>query len=217
MSPNPLPPWHRPLPRWGLLALLLAVLPACEEEEGPDPDTRGVMLIGNTRGHSVGVFDEETGDCLSTLVPAGSGGLVAPDAMVFGPDGHLYVASGDTPESSAVLRFDPSSGAFLGDSANGIRRHDVATRRLEATLATNYLGAAVRNAVGGLAFGAEDRLHTVGLDTEPQSGFPGVILRFNGQDNQPLPARGRSGARLVDPTHQLLRPIGVLYQRRPDA
>jgi glucose/arabinose dehydrogenase len=314
--------------------------------------------VGNTQGDNVVIFDEETGDFLATLVPAGSGGLVAPDAMVFGPDGNLYVASGDTAENSAILRFNPRSGAFIdsfaagagltrphglafgpdgllyvssfltdqilrfnggtgefvdifaagsgragglngpsqlvfgpdgllyvttqgsvavngqptfpglpsqvlrfntltrasevfigqptpspsgagyvsllgiafgpdcdvqggacdlfvSDFANGIRRYDLATKALEATMETNYLGAGTRTNLGGLAFGADDRLYTVGFDTAPQSGNPGAILRFNGQNNQPLPAQDKPGARFVDPTTQLVRPIGVLYQRRP--
>lgn len=353
-----LPPLPRPFPRWRLLALLVALLSACDGREGPPPDTRGVLLIGNTQGDNVVVFDEETGDFLATLVPAGSGGLVAPDAMVFGPDGNLYVSSGDTAENSAILRFNPRSGAFIdvfaagagltrpyglafgpdgllyvssfltdqilrfngstgefvdifatgsgqagglngpnflvfgpdgllyvttqgsiavngqptfpglpsqvlrfntltrasevfidqptpspfgagyvsllglsfgpdcdvqggacdlfvSDFANSIRRYDLGTKALEATMETNYLGAGTRTNLGGLAFGAEDRLYTVGFDTAPQSGNPGAILRFNGQNNQPLPAQDKPGARFVDPTQQLVRPIGILYQRRP--
>lgn len=352
-SPQLLPRRHS-FPRWSLLALLAAVSLACggrgiESERS----TRGVLIVGNTLGDNVVVFDEETGDFLATLIPAGSGGLVAPGAMAFGPDGNLYVTSGSTEEDSAVLRFNPRNGEFIdifaagagllrpyglafggdgflyvssylsdqilrfdatsgefvdifaqgsgvagrlngpnqlafgpdgllyvttegsvggqftglpsqvlrfntltrasevfieqpepfpgasfvrlqgiafgpdcevqggvcdvfvSDLANGIRRYDFATRTLKATLATNYLGAATRNSLGGLTFGAEDRLYTVGFDTAPQSGAPGALLRFNGQDNQPLPAPEQTGAVFIEPTPRLVRPISLLYQRRP--
>jgi len=39
-----------------------------------------------------------------------TGGLNGPTAAVFGPDGHLYVASFD---SDSILRYDGSTGAFL--------------------------------------------------------------------------------------------------------
>ncbi|XXF79922.1 hypothetical protein P2318_09290 [Myxococcaceae bacterium GXIMD 01537] len=347
----------RPRSPWSLLALVATLALACEDRENPPPSTRGVLIVGNTQADNVVVFDEETGTFLATLIPAGTGGLKAPDAMVFGPDGNLYVSSGDTLETSAVLRFNPRTGAFIdvfasgggllrpyglafgadgnlyvssfltdqilrfnattgafvdvfasgtgvagglngpnqlvfgpngllyvttegsvavggqatfpglpsqvlrynpltrasevfadqpqpfpgasfvsllglafgpdcdvadgacdlfvSDFANGIRRYDVATRQLEATMETNYLGAATRNALGAITFGANDQLYTVGFDTAPQSGAPGALLRFNGQNNQPLPATGKSGALFVEPTRNLARPIGVLYQRRP--
>jgi DNA-binding beta-propeller fold protein YncE len=317
-----------------------------------------VLLVANTRASDIVVFDEETGALLATLVPAGSGGLVAPEAMVFGPDGYLYVASGDTEEGSAILRYDPRSGRFIdefasggglirprglafgsdgllyvsslltdqllrydattgafvdvfargsgaagglngpsqlrfgpdgllyvttqgsvaiggqptfpglpsqvlrynlltgasevfidqpqvlpdgagyvsllglafgpdcdtpggvcdlfvSDFANGIRRYDVTTRQLEATLPTNYLGTPAQNNLGGLAFGAQERLYSVGFDNKAQGGLTGALLRFNGQTNEPLPSEGKPGALFVEPTPRLVRPIGILYQRRP--
>ncbi len=353
-------PRPRLLRRWSLLPLLLAVLSACtgRGETSTTGETRGVLLVGNTRGDSVVVVDEESGELLATLISAGGGGLVAPDAMVFGPDGFLYIASGDTVDNSAILRFDPRNGNFIdrfasgngllrpsglafgpdnllyvssfltdqllrydattgafvdifargsgragglngpnqlrfgpdgllyvttegtvaiggqptfpglpsqvlrfnlltgalevfadqpqqlpdgagyvslrglefgpsceipggdcdlfvSDFANGIRRYDLSTKQLEATLATNYLGTPAQNNLGGIAFGAQGRLYAVGFDNKQQGGLPGAVLRFHAPTNTPFPAEGKQGALFVGPTNQLVRPIGLLYQRRP--
>lgn len=47
---------------------------------------------------------------------ASGGGLDNPVGLTFGPDGELYVASGETDQ---VLRYDGASGAFLGVFAQG--------------------------------------------------------------------------------------------------
>ena len=43
---------------------------------------------------------------IDAFVPAGSGGLNAPNAMIYGPDGNLYVGSQDIVD--AVLRYEIS-------------------------------------------------------------------------------------------------------------
>jgi sugar lactone lactonase YvrE len=62
-----------------------------------------------------------TGAILGSFVAAGSGGLVNPDGMAFGPDGNLYVLdfAQETTSNLWVLRkYDGTSGASLGTVAS---------------------------------------------------------------------------------------------------
>lgn len=77
------------------------------------------LLVGNTRGNNVVLFDEQNGEFLGDFITAGSGGLIDPDDLNFGPDGNLYVSSGKTSETSAILRYDGKTGKFLDVFASG--------------------------------------------------------------------------------------------------
>lgn len=85
--------------------------------EGTDPPTAWV-LVGNTRGDDVVRIDAATGMVDGPLVASGAGGLYHPDTLLL-RDGMLYVASGDTPETSAILRFDATTGDFIDAFAEG--------------------------------------------------------------------------------------------------
>jgi DNA-binding beta-propeller fold protein YncE len=52
-----------------------------------------------------------SGQTGADFVPAGSGGLINPADLIFGPDGNLYVSSQST--DSAVLKFDGTTGNFI--------------------------------------------------------------------------------------------------------
>ena len=58
---------------------------------------------------TIEVFDVLTRQSLGLLIPPGAGGLSTPFSIAFGPDGNLYVSY-----NFFVNRYDPSSGAFLG-------------------------------------------------------------------------------------------------------
>jgi sugar lactone lactonase YvrE len=61
----------------------------------------------------------QDGKFVKTFIPNGSGGLVLPGGIAFGPDGNLYLANilvdaNFTDTGSTILRFDGKTGAPLG-------------------------------------------------------------------------------------------------------
>ncbi len=80
---------------------------------------KAVLLISNTRGDNVVAFDEENGKFLGEFIKATSGGLDDPDDLNFGPDGNFYVSSGTTPETSAIVRYNGTTGEFIDVFASG--------------------------------------------------------------------------------------------------
>lgn len=77
------------------------------------------LLVGNTRGNNVLLFDEQNGKLLGNFISPGNGGLIDPDDLNFGPDGNFYVSSGNTRETSAILRYDGKTGKFIDVFASG--------------------------------------------------------------------------------------------------
>ena len=76
---------------------------------GPD----GRLYVADWGGDRVLVRNPGSGE-FEVFVAAGSGGLTEPVGPAFGPDGHLYVTSYDGAGHDAVLRFDGTTGAYLG-------------------------------------------------------------------------------------------------------
>lgn len=167
---------------------------------------RDRLLVGNSGSDSVVAFDPRTGRYLGEFIAAGSGGLVAPDAMSFGPDGALYVSSGDASDNSAILRFDAQTGAPLGVFARGgglvrpyghvfgpdgllyvssfmtdqILRYDAQTGEFVDVFASGNGEPGSTNGPNGLAFGPEGLLYvtTEGSVLGTFPGLPSEVLRF---------------------------------------
>jgi hypothetical protein len=83
---------------------------------GPDGNGDGSrdLYVTSAQTDNVLRYDGVTGAFLDAFVPAGSGGLTDPTALVFGPDGNLYVASGaHSNYYNSILRFNGATGAFM--------------------------------------------------------------------------------------------------------
>jgi DNA-binding beta-propeller fold protein YncE len=81
---------------------------------GQTPIMGMATILNDDAGISVGNATSVEGGAtlkfLDRFVPEGSGGLTRARGSTFGPDGNLYVASGDT---NSILRYDGASGSFL--------------------------------------------------------------------------------------------------------
>jgi hypothetical protein len=113
------------------------------------------LLFGKNKANNAVVFDERTGQYLGIFIPPDLAGVAKPDDLLFGPDGDIYISSGDTAENSAILRYDGKTGAYKGifASGNGLIRP--------------Y----------GLAFGPDGYLYVSSFKSDR-------ILRFDGKTGQ---------------------------------
>ncbi|MEM0952780.1 MAG: PEP-CTERM sorting domain-containing protein [Pseudomonadota bacterium] len=143
------------------------------------------LFVANSRGNNIVAYAEGDGRFLGEIVSEGSGGLHHPDTMLIGPDGKLYVSSGVSEKDSAILRFDPSTGDFLGRFAqgNGMQRP--------------Y----------GIAFGPDGLLYVASFRTDR-------IMRFDGRSGAFhdvfAEGNGEPGG-LNGPTGITFGPDGALY------
>jgi len=143
------------------------------------------LLVANTTGSNIVAYSQSGGRYLGEFISAGAGGLTDPDSMVIGPDGMLYISSGVSLEGSAILRFDPDTGAFLGRFAggNGMRRPYA------------------------IAFGPDGLLYVASFRSDQ-------ILRFDGTTGAFVDAfavgSGQPGG-LNGPTGMTFGPDGALY------
>lgn len=90
---------------------------------GEPPSTKPTFLVSNSRGDDLVRYDQETGAFVDTFVAKSTGKLLHPDSMGIGPDGALYVSSGDKPENSAIVRFNAETGTFEDEFAKGNGLH----------------------------------------------------------------------------------------------
>jgi WD40 repeat protein len=86
----------------------------------PAPNQHYFVDVINTDTFTGKVVEyTQEGHYVSTFIPNGSGGLVLPGGIAFGPDGNLYVANILVDENfndigSTILRYDGKTGAPLG-------------------------------------------------------------------------------------------------------
>ncbi|MDX2229982.1 MAG: PEP-CTERM sorting domain-containing protein [Leptolyngbyaceae cyanobacterium bins.349] len=118
------------------------------------------LLIGNTRGNSIVIFDEISNTIVRDFTTPNANGLRDPDAITIGPDGNVYVSVGG---SSGLNLFDP---LYPTDSA--ILRYSLLGEFLGVAAAGNGLLRPYGN-----AFGPDGNLYVSSFRTNQ-------ILRFNG-------------------------------------
>jgi DNA-binding beta-propeller fold protein YncE len=86
---------------------------------GPDANRDGELdlYVTDEEHGNIVHYDGITGAFLGEFVPKGSGGLVLPLGLTFGPDGNLYVSDASGLDSGPILRFQgpsgPTPGAFM--------------------------------------------------------------------------------------------------------
>ena len=159
----------------------------------------------------VSQFDETTGAWLRDLVPPASGPNATlfpfnttngPRGLVIGPDGNLYVSVRTSLGlGGAVMRFDPVSGAFLGDFVTDVYDPTTNPRPL-------------LNRPEGLVFGPDGNLYITSFRTN--SSDTDKILEFNGttgkyiskvDEDQVGQPRAYAQAVLFGPNGKLFAPI----------
>src|SRR5690349_23363096 len=72
------------------------------------PHAQARLLVSDFASHSVNLYNAGTGVMIDQMIPQGTGGLLNPNSMAYGPDGNLYVT-----DTTNVLRFNGLTGAFL--------------------------------------------------------------------------------------------------------
>ena len=108
-----------PRPCRGMWTMILALL-ACLSPWATPSAHADTLLVSSSWTNSVLEYDDTTGAFLGEFISPGSGGLNFPTGIAVGPDGSVYVGSGDSHE---ILKYDGVTGAFdsvFADASSGL-------------------------------------------------------------------------------------------------
>jgi streptogramin lyase len=143
-----------------------------------------------------------------------------PTGLVIGPDGNLYVSLSTDSTIDKVLRYDGTTGAFLGtfiaagagglagprdlvfrpdgnlyissSGSNQVLRYNGTTGAFDKVFASGFGLIEPK----GIVFGPDGNLYVSSFSFDPTQATANQVLRFNGS-GQPLPASGQTGATFV--------------------
>jgi streptogramin lyase len=192
------------------------------------PSARADLFVSSVDYNTVLQYDENTGAFLSVF--ASGGGLIGPRGVLFGPDGNLYVVSGDG--NYGVVRFDgmgnyidnfvtstgelrsprciifgPDGNVYVGSkSTNSIVRYS----GTDGSLMDFFVppGSGGLNGPRGILFGPDGNLYVSSYST-------GQVLRYDGTTGDFIDVFA-SGGNLANPQGLVFGPDGNLYVTKAD-
>ena len=172
----------------------------------PATSFAAVLYVANGDGNSVFAYETDPAGALGAFVPTGSGGLVNPRGVVFGPTGDLFVSGG-----SGINRYNGATGAFINQFVPDNQPFGLtfgADGNLYATdvtgsFVTRYngstgalLGTFVAAGSGGLTaprdlvFGRDGNLYVASADSDQVLRYNGATGAFLGVFASDVDARG---------------------------
>ena len=111
------------------------------------------------------------------------------------------------------MQIGPADGnLYVSDFANDIRRYDLKNGNLLSVISTNYTGTSPSsNFIGGITFGRDRNLYTVGFDNRAGANNIGAILGYNVANGAPIASPTNPSVPIfVPPDRTLNRPIGIV-------
>lgn len=89
-----------------------------DQLDDPPPTVQRIqdLYVSSRNTNSVKLYNGATGAYLGNFVAPGTGGLLAPQEVAFGYDGHLLVSARG---NNAILKFDGATGEYLGPFTTG--------------------------------------------------------------------------------------------------